>query len=132
MLIVSITNQIIAIMVLSASDHICIDLIQNNVAFQLRDDFQESVDMSTYLVAFVVCDFKRVFELTKRNTSVSVYAASHMLPHMVYATTTATRIMDYFESFFGIPYPLPKQGTFFKQNMDTYEKIINTLCFNIL
>ncbi|XP_011878756.1 PREDICTED: endoplasmic reticulum aminopeptidase 1-like isoform X2 [Vollenhovia emeryi] len=75
----------------------------------LRDDFQESVDMSTYLVAFVVCDFKRVFELTKRNTSVSVYATSHMLPHMKYAMTTAARIMDYFESFFGIPYPLPKQ-----------------------
>ncbi|XP_011687663.1 PREDICTED: endoplasmic reticulum aminopeptidase 1-like isoform X2 [Wasmannia auropunctata] len=75
----------------------------------LRDDFQESVDMSTYLVAFVVCDFKRVFELTKRNTSVSVYAASHMLPHMNYAMKTAARIMDYFESFFGIPYPLPKQ-----------------------
>ncbi|XP_011645641.1 endoplasmic reticulum aminopeptidase 1-like isoform X2 [Pogonomyrmex barbatus] len=75
----------------------------------LRDDFQESVDMSTYLVAFVVCDFKRVFELTKRNTSVSVYAASHMLPQTKYAMTTAARIMDYFESFFGIPYPLPKQ-----------------------
>ncbi|KAL0129951.1 hypothetical protein PUN28_001901 [Cardiocondyla obscurior] len=75
----------------------------------LRDDFQESVDMSTYLVAFVVCDFKRVYELTKRNTSVSVYAAAHSLPHMKYAMSTAARIMDYFESFFGIPYPLPKQ-----------------------
>lgn len=105
-------------MTLPASDCICINLIQNNVTFQLRDDFQESVDMSTYLVAFVVCDFKRVFELTKRNTSVSVYAASHMLPHMKYAMTTAARIMDYFESFFGIPYPLPKQGTLLKKDMN--------------
>ncbi|RLU25456.1 hypothetical protein DMN91_001612 [Ooceraea biroi] len=75
----------------------------------LRDDFQESLEMSTYLVAFVVCDFVRIFELTKRNTSVSVYAASHMLPQTKYAMATAARIMDYFESFFGISYPLPKQ-----------------------
>lgn len=78
--------------------------------FQLRDDFQESVEMSTYLVAFVVCDFKRVSELTKRNISVSVYAAEAMLPQAKYAVTTAARTMDYFESFFGVHYPLPKQG----------------------
>ncbi|XP_076751156.1 endoplasmic reticulum aminopeptidase 1 isoform X3 [Xylocopa sonorina] len=75
----------------------------------LRDDFQESVEMSTYLVAFVVCDFKRVSELTKRNISVSVYAAEAMLPQAKYAVTTAARTMDYFESFFGVHYPLPKQ-----------------------
>ncbi|XP_006571773.2 endoplasmic reticulum aminopeptidase 1 isoform X1 [Apis mellifera] len=75
----------------------------------LRDDFQESVEMSTYLVAFVVCDFKRVSELTKRNISVSVYASEAMLPQARYAVTTAARIMDYFESFFGVHYPLPKQ-----------------------
>ncbi|XP_033306357.1 endoplasmic reticulum aminopeptidase 2-like isoform X2 [Bombus bifarius] len=75
----------------------------------LRDDFQESVEMSTYLVAFVVCDFKRVSELTKRNISVSVYAAETMLPQAKYAVTTAARTMDYFESFFGVHYPLPKQ-----------------------
>ncbi|XP_076280314.1 endoplasmic reticulum aminopeptidase 1 isoform X2 [Lasioglossum baleicum] len=75
----------------------------------LRDDFQESVDMSTYLVAFVVCDFKRVSELTKRNVSVSVYAAEAMLPQAQYAVNTAARTIDYFESFFGVYYPLPKQ-----------------------
>ncbi|XP_043267317.1 endoplasmic reticulum aminopeptidase 2-like isoform X2 [Venturia canescens] len=75
----------------------------------LRDDFQESVEMSTYLVAFVVCDFKRVSELTSRNVSVSVYAPESMLPQAKFAVTTAARMMDYFESFFGVHYPLPKQ-----------------------
>ncbi|XP_051160347.1 endoplasmic reticulum aminopeptidase 2-like isoform X1 [Leptopilina boulardi] len=75
----------------------------------LRDDFQESVEMSTYLVAFVVCDFNRISELTNRNVSVSVYAAEAMLPQAKYALNIAARTMDYFESFFGVHYPLPKQ-----------------------
>ncbi|XP_008211798.2 endoplasmic reticulum aminopeptidase 2 isoform X2 [Nasonia vitripennis] len=74
----------------------------------LRDDFQESVEMSTYLVAFVVCDFKRVSQMTRRNVSVSVYAAETMLPQANYSVRTAARTMDYFESFFGVQYPLPK------------------------
>ncbi|XP_025602401.2 endoplasmic reticulum aminopeptidase 2-like isoform X3 [Athalia rosae] len=76
---------------------------------QLRDDFQESVEMSTYLVAFVVCDYKRVTDMTSRNVSVSVYAPEAMLPQAQYAVKTAAKIMDYFESYFGIHYPLPKQ-----------------------
>ncbi|KAK0159807.1 hypothetical protein PV327_010880 [Microctonus hyperodae] len=75
----------------------------------LRDDFQESVEMSTYLVAFVVCDFKRVSQLTNRNISVSVYAAESMLSQAEFAVSTAVHLMDYYESFFGVHYPLPKQ-----------------------
>lgn len=74
----------------------------------MRDDFQESVEMSTYLVAFVVCDFKRLSQMTQRNVSVSVYAAPSMLSQADYAVKTATKTMDYFETFFGIRYPLPK------------------------
>lgn len=77
---------------------------------QLRDDFEESVEMSTYLVAFVVCDFKRISQLTSRNVSVSVYASESMLPQATYALETAVKVMDYFEDFFGVHYPLPKQG----------------------
>ncbi|XP_046624056.1 endoplasmic reticulum aminopeptidase 2-like isoform X1 [Neodiprion virginianus] len=81
----------------------------NNSFSQLRDDFQESVEMSTYLVAFVVCDYKRVTEMTSRNVSVSVYAPEAMLPQAQFAVKTAAKIMDYFEGYFGIHYPLPKQ-----------------------
>ena len=80
---------------------------------QLRDDFQESVEMSTYLVAFVVCDFKRVSQMTRRNVSVSVYASETMLPQANFAVRTAAKTMDYFEGFFGVQYPLPKLGEHF-------------------
>lgn len=33
----------------------------------LKDDFMMSVKMSTYLVAFIICDFKNVSAYTKQN-----------------------------------------------------------------
>ena len=49
--------------------------------------------------------------MTQRNVSVSVYAAETMLPQAKYAVETAAKTMDFFESFFGIQYPLPKLGS---------------------
>ncbi|XP_039283006.1 LOW QUALITY PROTEIN: glutamyl aminopeptidase [Nilaparvata lugens] len=75
----------------------------------LRDDFQESVEMSTYLVAFVVCDYKHISSLTAKGISVSVYAPPDLIPQAKFALDTATSMMDHYEEFFGVDYPLPKQ-----------------------
>ncbi|KAI5740215.1 hypothetical protein M8J76_001759 [Diaphorina citri] len=75
----------------------------------LRDDFQESVEMSTYLVAFVVCDYQAITDVTAKGVSVSVYAPPDLLPQAKFALNTSTHMMDFYEEFFGVPYPLPKQ-----------------------
>ncbi|XP_045619599.1 endoplasmic reticulum aminopeptidase 1 isoform X2 [Procambarus clarkii] len=75
----------------------------------LLDEFQESVEMSTYLVAFVVCDYARVSVLTKHNVNVSVYAPPNMISQAKYALRIASHILDFYDMFFGVSYPLPKQ-----------------------
>lgn len=78
--------------------------------FQLRDDFEESVEMSTYLVAFVICDYTNINKETENGISVSVYTPPPYISQASFALQTACRLMDFFEDFFGIPYPLKKQG----------------------
>jgi Aminopeptidase N len=66
--------------------------------------------MSTYLVAFVVCDYQAITDVTAKGVSVSVYAPPDLLPQAKFALNTSTHMMDFYEEFFGVPYPLPKQG----------------------
>ncbi|VVC37450.1 Aminopeptidase N-type,ERAP1-like C-terminal domain,Peptidase M1, membrane alanine aminopeptidase, N- [Cinara cedri] len=75
----------------------------------MRDDFEESVEMSTYLVAFVVCDYEFQHAQTKNGVAVRVYAPPELLSQTSFALNTATKIMDHYTEFFGVPYPLPKQ-----------------------
>lgn len=76
----------------------------------MRDDFEESVEMSTYLVAFVVCDYKYEHSQTSQGVAVRVYAPPELLSQTSFALNTATKVMDHYTEFFGVPYPLPKQG----------------------
>ena len=74
------------------------------------DTFEESKIMSTYLVAFVVCDYKYVSNMTRHKILLSVFAPPTMIDQAGYALQVASHIFDFYQDFFGIKYPLPKQG----------------------
>lgn len=78
---------------------------------QLRDEFEPTKRMSTYLLAFVICDFgQKTMQTPTNNISVSVIAAQNKIDQTQFALVAATNITDYYEEYFGIKYPLPKQG----------------------
>lgn len=70
--------------------------------------------MSTYLVAFVICDYVSLNKKTEKGVSVSVYTPQPFISQASFALNTSTHIMDFFEDFFGLSYPLPKQGISFQ------------------
>uniref|UniRef100_A0A8C3GB40 Aminopeptidase n=1 Tax=Cyclopterus lumpus TaxID=8103 RepID=A0A8C3GB40_CYCLU len=75
----------------------------------LEDQFDASVKMSTYLVAFVICDFKSVTATTSSGVQVSIYASPETWMQTRYALEVAVKMLDFYEEYFNIRYPLPKQ-----------------------
>uniref|UniRef100_A0AAX7U8Y8 Aminopeptidase n=1 Tax=Astatotilapia calliptera TaxID=8154 RepID=A0AAX7U8Y8_ASTCA len=74
----------------------------------VQDEFEKtSVNMSTYLVAFIVADFtpntKNVSE-----TQVSVYSVPEKNGHTEYALTITSKLLEFYNNFFDINYPLKK------------------------
>ncbi|KAG7280926.1 hypothetical protein CRUP_009213 [Coryphaenoides rupestris] len=65
--------------------------------------------MSTYLVAFIICDFRSVSATTSSGVQVSIYAAPEKLEQTHYALEVAVKTLDFYEKYFNIYYPLPKQ-----------------------
>lgn len=75
----------------------------------LVDHFEESVKMSTYLVAFVVSDYTSLNATTKRGIKVKVWAPRDQIDQAEFAIYAAPLILDYYEKFFKVEFPLPKQ-----------------------
>ncbi|KAK1893011.1 Endoplasmic reticulum aminopeptidase 2 [Dissostichus eleginoides] len=75
----------------------------------LEDQFDVSVKMSTYLVAFVICDFKSVTATTSSGVQVSIYASPEKWQQTSYALEVAVKMLDFYDEYFNIHYPLPKQ-----------------------
>lgn len=67
------------------------------------NSFQQSVPMSTYLVAFAVTDFRYM-----SRGNFSVFARPDAINSAEYALSIGPKILRFLENFFQIPYPLPK------------------------
>ena len=71
--------------------------------------FQKSLPMVTYLACFIVCDFEYEETLTEiHQTKFRVYGTPLQKERLRYALNIGANITDYFENYFGVPYPLPR------------------------
>lgn len=69
------------------------------------DKYQQSVPMSTYLLAFAVVDFEH---LESDDKKFKVWCRSNAIDSAKYALSIGPNILKFYEEFFKIPYPLPK------------------------
>ncbi|RYF29570.1 MAG: hypothetical protein EOO17_00710 [Chloroflexi bacterium] len=76
---------------------------------KLITTFQTSPRMSTYLLAFVAGEMHKKSAMTKSGVEVNVWASpAQPSDSLDFALDTATRAIDFYDDYFGVPYPLPK------------------------
>lgn len=75
-------------------------------------NFRESVPMSTYLTVFIVSDFVHVKETIKPTVGEPFELRCFSTPAQVnkldFALQTSVKVINYYISYFNVPYPLPK------------------------
>ena len=70
--------------------------------------FETTPIMSTYLLAFVYGDIGFLESKTSRGTLVRTYATPDKVKHTSFALDTAVKVLEFYEDYFDIPYPLAK------------------------
>ena len=74
------------------------------------DIYEESLQMSTYLVAFVVSDFVyRESEPLENGVRFRIWSQPAYFAQTEYAAAIGPRILQFYESYFNTSFPLPKQ-----------------------
>lgn len=75
----------------------------------LTTSFETTPRMSTYLVAWVVGELQKRTTKTKGGVEVSVWSTkAHSPESLDFALDISARTIDFFDEYFGVPYPLPK------------------------
>lgn len=69
--------------------------------------FSPSPKMSSYLLAFIVGKFEHIEKKTKSGVRVRVFVTPGKKSQADFALSTAAKILDYYENYFGIKFPLP-------------------------
>lgn len=82
---------------------------QKNEGSRLVTQFETTPRMSSYLVAWVAGDLQKKTATTKSGVEVSIWSTrAHDASNLDFALDIATRTIDFFNDYFGVPYPLPK------------------------
>jgi aminopeptidase N len=81
---------------------------QDEKAGKLVTVFQTTPKMSTYLLAFAFGELGFKEASTAGGTKVRVYATPDKVRLTDFALDTTVRSLDFFERYYGVPYPLPK------------------------
>lgn len=74
----------------------------------LTTTFEETPKMSTYLLAFVAGDLTYKQTTNKNGVKVRVYATPAHANELGFALHHAAKVLDYYDDYFGTPYPLAK------------------------
>ncbi|XP_052787465.1 aminopeptidase N-like isoform X1 [Mya arenaria] len=75
----------------------------------VADHFETTPKMSTYLLAFIICDFDYIEQTTENNIQYRAFSRPEALSQANYSLEVGVDILNYFEKYFNISYPLPKQ-----------------------
>lgn len=70
--------------------------------------FAKTPLMSTYLLAFIIGEFESLETTTQEGTLVRVFTTPGKKEQGKFALDVAKRTLEFYNDYFGIPYPLPK------------------------
>uniref|UniRef100_T1IX44 Aminopeptidase n=1 Tax=Strigamia maritima TaxID=126957 RepID=T1IX44_STRMM len=73
------------------------------------DEYLTTPNMSTYLLAFIVTNFSYADQKSVGDVEFRVYSRPAAKDQTKFAVETGPLVLDFFDDFFNIPYPLPKQ-----------------------
>ena len=73
------------------------------------DQYQESVKMSTYLLAFVVSKFQFTEVMRENNVSFRIWSNPNSLDQTEYAKDIGPKTLEFYEEYFNVKFPLLKQ-----------------------
>lgn len=81
---------------------------QHTTAHTLSTHFEASPKMSPYLLAFASGDLQFSEATSKNGVKVRIYATPGNVQYAAFSLELSTKLLDFYDDFFGIPYPLPK------------------------
>jgi aminopeptidase N len=75
---------------------------------KLISEFETTPRMPTYLLAFAYGELEYQEAKTQNSVTIRTYATPNQVEFTGFALETAVKILEFYEDYFGIPYPLPK------------------------